>query len=244
LVPVSAPTSYLISTRGGEVFPPVDHIGSCIRRIRRIARYRYDTAALRKLLEQTLGDKLFGDSCVPLCIPAFEGHYSEVFVFKTPHHPDYQTDRQEFMVNVGLATAAAPTYFRPLDHGGYRLVDGGVWANNPVMLAVVEALTCYTVGRDQIDVLSISCGDDPYVVSEMQTKMGGLWHWQEIIVAAMRLQSLAATNQARLLLGPPNVVRVDLPAFELPIEMDDWRRSVDLLVPAAEAFTQLKVSNS
>jgi hypothetical protein len=68
--------------RGGEVFPPVDHIGSCIRRIRRIARYRYDTAALRKLLEQTLGDKLFGDSCVPLCIPAFEGHYSEVFVFK------------------------------------------------------------------------------------------------------------------------------------------------------------------
>jgi len=45
-------------------------------------------------------------------------------------------------------------------------------------------------------------------------------------------------------LGPPNVVRVDLPAFELPIEMDDWRRSVDLLVPAAEAFTQLKVSNS
>jgi hypothetical protein len=39
-------------------------------------------------------------------------------------------------------------------------------------------------------------------------------------------------------------VRVDLPAFELPIEMDDWRRSVDLLVPAAEAFTQLKVSNS
>jgi hypothetical protein len=210
-------------------------MGSCIRRIQRLARYRYDTAALRQLLEQTLGDRLFGESRVPLCIPAFDGRHGEVFVYKTPHHPDYQTDRHERMVNVGLATAAAPTYFRPLDHGGYRLVDGGIWANNPVMLAVVETLTCFTVGRDQIDVLSISCGDDPYVVSEIQATMGGLWHWKEIIFAAMGLQSLAATNQARLLLGPPAVVRIGPPAYDPPIEMDDWLRSVELLGPAAEA---------
>ena len=50
----------------------------------------------------------------------------------------------------------------------------------------------------------------------------------------MRLQSLAATNQARLLLGPPSVVRIDAPTFEPPLRMDDWRRSVDKLVPAAE----------
>ena len=48
-----------------------------------------------------LRERLFGDSRTRLCIPAFEGRYSEVFVFKTPHHPDYQTDEHEHMVDVG-----------------------------------------------------------------------------------------------------------------------------------------------
>jgi patatin-like phospholipase/acyl hydrolase len=154
-------------------------------------------------------------------------------VFKTPHHPDYKIDRFERMVTVGLATAAAPTYFRPVEHAGYTLVDGGVWSNNPIMLAVIEALICFDVGRDQIDVLSLGCGDNRYVVSESEITKGGLWHWKKIMEAAMRLQSLAATNQARLLLGPPSVMRLDAPSFEPKIRMDDWRRSADELVPAA-----------
>ena len=52
--------------------------------------------------------------------------------------------------------------------------------------------------------------------------------------AAMRLQSLAATNRARLLLGPPSVVRMDAPTFKPRLRMDDWHRSVTELVPAAE----------
>ncbi len=198
------------------------------------ARYTYDRGALEKLLADKLGQRLFGTAGVRLCIPAFEGKHSEVFVFKTPHHPDFQTDRHQRMVDVALATAAAPTYFRPLEHGGYTLVDGGVWANNPVMLAVIEALTSFDVSREQIDVFTLGCGDDKYVVSGSQITAGGLWHWRKIMGGAMRLQSLAATNQARLLLGPPSVVRIDAPTFEPMLRMDDWRRSVRELVPAAE----------
>ena len=138
------------------------------------------------------------------------------------------------MTTVGLATSAAPTYFRPLEHGGYTLVDGGVWANNPIMLAVIEALICFDIGTDQIDVLSIGCGDERYVVSNAEINKGGLWHWRKILSAAMRLQSLAAVNQARLLLGPQHVVRIEPPTFQAPIRMDDWRRSVEELVPAAD----------
>ena len=54
------------------------------------------------------------------------------------------------------------------------------------------------------------------------------------MAAAMRLQSLAATNQARLLLGPPSVMRLDAPTFTPTIRIDDWKRSVAELVPAAE----------
>jgi patatin-like phospholipase len=140
------------------------------------------------------------------------------------------------MVDVGLAAAAAPSYFRPLEHSGYMLVDGGVWSNNPIMTAVIEALTCFELDRNQIDVFSLGCGEDRYVVSEAQIKKGGLWHWRKIIDAAICLQSLAATNQARLLLGPPSVLRLDPPTFEPKILLDDWRRSVAELIPAADAI--------
>jgi patatin-like phospholipase/acyl hydrolase len=220
--------------RGGEIFPPLGGVRLWLRDKRHYTRYLYDRGALQRVLQDKLGNRLFGDSQVRLCIPAFEGAHSEVFVFKTPHHRDYRIDRFERMVHVALATAAAPTYFRPLEHGGYTLVDGGVWANNPIMLAVIEALICFDITREQIDVLSLGCGDDRYVVSQSQIVKGGLWHWKQIMEGAMRLQSLAATNQARLLLGPPAVRRFDAPTFEPKLRMDDWRRSVRELVPAAE----------
>jgi uncharacterized protein len=226
----------LYVTRGHEVFPAAGD--RTLGQLRAWAKGRwhlvshlYDRDALSRLLSETLGDRPFGDTCTRLCIPAFDGRHSEVFVFKTPHHKDYNTDRFERMVTVGLATSAAPTYFRPLEHGGYTLVDGGVWANNPVMLAVIEAMTCFDITRDQIQVLTIGCGDDRFIVSRPQIVHGGIWHWRRIMLAAMRLQSLAATNQARLLLGPPQVVRIDPPEIQPPILLDDWARSVAELLP-------------
>lgn len=201
---------------------------SAWRRTRHWFLYLYSRKALERILTEKLKDKLLGESRNRLCVPAFDGKHSEVFVYKTPHHKDYKFDRFEKMVTVGLATSAAPTYFQPLKHGGYQLVDGGVWANNPVMIAVVEALICFEITPDQIDVLTISCGDDPYIMSRWQW-FGGKLFWADLIFAAMRLQSLAATNQARLLLGPPSVVRVEPSSHSPPIDMDDYRRAADLL---------------
>jgi patatin-like phospholipase len=230
----------LYAHRGADVFPkptesPVGRMRNWWRAKRSFLHYHYERTALEKLLLDALGAKLLGDSVVRLCIPAFEGKHSEVFVFKTPHHPDYNIDRFEPMVKVALATSAAPTYFRPLEHRDYTLVDGGVWANNPVMLAVIEALVCFDLERDQIDVMSLGCGEDPYVVSDDQMNAGGKLAWADVIFAAMRLQSLAATNQARLLLGPPAVRRIDPPTNPKPILLDDFRRSLDELVPAARS---------
>ncbi|WP_407164713.1 CBASS cGAMP-activated phospholipase [Bradyrhizobium sp. ORS 111] len=231
----------IYTCRGLDVFP--QSTSSTIGRMRRLWRtgrnillYNYERSALESLLLDALGAKLLGDSVVRLCVPAFEGKHSEVFVYKTPHHVDYKFDHLEPMVKVALATSAAPTYFRPLEHEGYNLVDGGVWANNPVMLAIVEALTCFDIDRDQIDVISLGCGDAPYIVSGSKISAGGKIAWFDIIYAAMRLQSLAATNQARLLLGPPAVRRLDPPINSTPIPLDDFRRSLDELVPAAHTM--------
>ena len=225
--------------RGGEIFPPLPQgpSGWLARRwqgFRRYFRYRYDREALECILGAKLGDRRLGDAMCRLCIPAFEGRHSEVYIFKTPHHSDFKTDWREPMVKVALATAAAPTIYRPLEDAGYVFVDGGVWANNPAMIALVDALSCFDVARDQVRILSLGCGDDPWIINAKQRKLGGLLHWREIMFAAMRLQSLNAVGQAGLLIGAERLLRIDAPTGEQKIEMDDWLRARDELPPAAE----------
>jgi uncharacterized protein len=225
--------------RGCEIFPPggAGLIGRISRRLRSWRRgicYAYDQDNLQRVLHETLGDKKLGAATNRLCIPSFDGEFGEVYIFKTPHHPDYRRDLHESMVKVGLATSAAPTYFRPLCDGGYTFVDGGVWGNNPVMIALVEVLTSFAVDRSRIKILSIGCGDAPYTVSGRKVSSGGLLHWHDIFLGAMRLQSQNAIGQAGLLIGRDRLMRIEPPQGAAAIKLDDWRGARHLLPDAAE----------
>ena len=114
--------------RGGVIFPPRSWLARRLLQARRLVRYGYDAKALEDELSRIFHSRVFGDTSVRLCIPSFEGRHGEPWIYKTPHHPDYRNDRHEKMVKVGLATAAAPTFFRALEHDGYMMVDGGLWA--------------------------------------------------------------------------------------------------------------------
>jgi len=227
--------------RGNEIFPPhgpgvIGRLGRGLSAWRRYLRYSYDQAALARVLTESLGERKLGSAGVRLCIPSFEGVHGEVYIFKTPHHPDFRKDLNEPMLKVALATSAAPTYYRPLRDAGYTFIDGGVWANNPIMIALTEALTSFDVRRERIRILSLGCGDNPYSVTGQKVSKGGMWHWRDIINGAMRLQSQNALGQAGLLIGPERIMRIDLPKTVPVIELDDWRNAVDLLPgPAADA---------
>jgi uncharacterized protein len=231
----------LYVARGGDIFPPhgpdpIGHLSRWLSAKLRLLRYSYDQAALARILAEKLGDMKLGAARSRLCIPSFEGVHGEVYIFKTPHHPDFHKDLHEPMLKVALATSAAPTYYRPLRDGGYTFVDGGVWANNPVMIALTEALTSFDVARDRIRILSLGCGDNPYSVTGRKLSWGGMWHWRDILNGAMRLQSQNALGQAGLLIGPENLLRIDIPKEIPTIDLDDWRSAKALLPdPAAAA---------
>ena len=111
----------------------------------------------------------------------------------------------------------------------YIFVDGGVWANNPIMIALVEALASFEVTREQIRILSIGCGETAFTVQASQLARGGLVQWRNIISAAMRLQSQNALGQAGLLIGPERMIRIDLPRDFPAIQLDDWSTAVERL---------------
>ncbi len=198
-------------------------------RLRQFFRARYDRKPLDALLRERVGGKALRDSKYRLLVPATEGRNGEVWVYKTPHHPDYTLDGDAPMQAVAAATSAAPTYFPPFHRGGYTYFDGGIWANNPTLAALVEALSCFDAQPENVRILSIGCGGKPFEMSDRQSKSAGLLHWRRVFEFQMHLQSETAVNQAGLLIGRNNITRLDRPEGREPIEMDDWEAARSLL---------------
>ncbi|HEY1772904.1 MAG TPA: CBASS cGAMP-activated phospholipase [Gammaproteobacteria bacterium] len=193
---------------------------------RRIFTHGYESAPLERALRKVFGNQLFGESVLPLCVPAFEARYGDPNIFKTPHHPDYYLDGSMPAIEVALATSAAPTYFRPRVDGGYVLLDGGVLANNPAMVGIVDALACFDIAPKQIRLTSIGFGDKPYVIPRWKTLFGGMWLFRKISIGMMSIQSKNTMGQAKLLLGSENILRIEPELGKNTIELDDYDKSM------------------
>jgi predicted acylesterase/phospholipase RssA len=143
------------------------------RWFRRLWRPKHDAAGLRDALTSVFGDKLLGSSAKRLVIPSYTLDSNEVYLFKTPHHPRLVRDWKERMVDVALATTAAPTYLPVARLRNNRLIDGGIWANNPALVALGEAKSILNVALEDIRILSMGTTDE---VSNLGPKLdrGGL----------------------------------------------------------------------
>ncbi|XZE20308.1 CBASS cGAMP-activated phospholipase [Pirellulaceae bacterium SH449] len=124
--------------------------------LRSYTRSKYPQEPLKLALQKYFEDKLIVDSSKRLVIPSYNLAKDEVYIFKTPHHPRLTTDGKVPMWKVALATSAAPTYFPCCEHvDGMRLVDGGLWANNPTMVGIVEAVSLLKKPLEAISTLSL-----------------------------------------------------------------------------------------
>lgn len=146
------------------------------RRPQRLTRPMYDATALRTALEGVLGDRVLGDSAKRLVIPSWDVQRGGVHIFKTPHHARLTRDWRIPMVDVAMATSAAPTYFPAARVDGHRLIDGGIWANNPSVVAITEAVSMLGVPLDAIRILNVGTIDQITHHSK-RLDTGGLVNW-------------------------------------------------------------------
>jgi patatin-like phospholipase/acyl hydrolase len=140
-------------TQGPKIFPKD-------RSLRHWLKSKHDSHTLRESLESVFGDRtLSGDSCCRLVIPTVRAVHGESEVIVTQHTADRSAFRGISAVDAALASSAAPTYFDEafVDHDIViqKYLDGGLWANNPVLPAITEAVRYLKVPLDRIDVLSI-----------------------------------------------------------------------------------------
>lgn len=155
----AADISRIYSEHGRIIFPHRTWLGGIIRQT--FWKGKYSDGPLRKLLEEVFADKTVVDLNNLVCIPSYSLTDARPWVFKRDHGI-LDRDNGTSLVDVALATSAAPTYFPLCEIPHYdnkQFVDGGVWANNPTLVGIIEALA-YFVGKDKpfdsVKILSIS----------------------------------------------------------------------------------------
>jgi patatin-like phospholipase/acyl hydrolase len=197
---------------------------------------KYSAAPLKAALQTCFKDRTLGHSSKRLVIPSYNLGEDEVYVFRTPHHPRLKRDFKCPAWKVALATSAAPTFFpctREID--STRLIDGGVWANNPTLVGIVEARSTLGVPWAALSVLSIGTSD---AVSHRRRRLnsGGILAWASgnaAIDVIMRGQSIGVHNQASLLLGQDKVERLNPKVAADEFSLDGFHRVDDLIGKAA-----------
>lgn len=217
---------------GKKIFPPgrwyYPWNNSVARRIWKLFRPAYSGQKLEAALKCRFGTRLLGHSSCRLLIPSFMFPRSEIAVLKTDHHEILKRDWKMPAWKAARATSAAPTYFSGLQDGEKILADGGLWANNPIMAAVIEAYSCFDISLEQIKVLSVATGNPP-VMFKRKSSLRGVITWAK----AFDLSSFLSTDnflaQAQILLGPDNVLRVGPEGEAVGVAIDDWAEAMATL---------------
>lgn len=178
------------------------HLKRLGRWTRWLVRPKYQPHGLRAALEDVLGGRRLGESATRLVIPAYHPDRRGVYVFKTAHHPRFSYDFRQSAVDVAMSTAAAPTYFPAHSIAqGANLIDGGVWANNPIGVAAVEAVGVLGWQGADLRILSLGCTDEVFAVPAN----GGRGQLATLALDLMfQGQSFSALGIARLLTGDPH----------------------------------------
>ncbi len=142
---------------------------------------KHNPQGKQEVLEELLGKAKVEDALREIFITSYDIEMrTPVFFTSNPNAEEIESFNSRKlcmgvkMIEAAMATSAAPTFFPPFkleagynhhtDEGYYALVDGGVFANNPSSLAMMEAMISYKKKSDKdeelqrTDTLVVSLG--------------------------------------------------------------------------------------
>ena len=129
---------------------------------------RYDARELVRSLQRHLGDTRLAEAVTGILVTVYDLEARQALVLRR--------DDDVSMVGAAHASSAAPTYFEPVRLGARTLIDGGVFAINPAILAYAEA-------NGRIDVLaSLGTGEQTRRLPYDEVKDWGQIEWARPII--------------------------------------------------------------
>lgn len=234
----------LYKEQGSKIFPKGKScLPTCLKLrlnfLRQLKKSTYEIEPLDNALKNVIGDVKLGDISIPLLIPATDIGHGGVHVFKSSYSADFTRDKNVLLRKAILASCSAPIYFDPTKVNEYLLSDGGLWANNPSLAAIIDAQRRLNIDLSNIKILSLGTGHarQSYGVNT-ERNWGFLngWKGKEFINFLMSLQAQSINNYVQLMLQKNQFIRIDFDS-DLPLPLDDYDSIDDLISRADRVFT-------
>lgn len=206
---------------------------------------KYPADGIEDALQDYFGDAWLKDLLRPCIITSYDITHRKGHFFgqhKAKKNPDYNFKVKD----VARATSAAPTYFEceqvmSEKGGAYTLIDGGVFVNNPALVAYAEGRNIFKVNGDEatakdMKILSIGTGYTRKAYQYKKASKWGMAEWvQPVIDIMMSGASEVAHYQLKKIYGT-----VDNPDQYLRIDGDLKRTNID---PDMDCATQENMAN-
>jgi patatin-like phospholipase/acyl hydrolase len=218
----------LYVNKGPKIFGSTGFYNRTSRILLSAFQPRHSQEQLRRVLSETFGTRRLGESTKRLVIPSFRCNSGQVELFKTSHHDRFRVDYKVDAVDIALATSAAPTYFEAsTDVKGQSYIDGGVWANCPIVAGLLEAIHVLDVKPTDIRVLSIGTTQEAFMVNARERSGGKLRWGAGLFRLLMHAQMEAALAQSNIISGD-RVTRINPYTKEGFFSLDDVSRIAQL----------------
>lgn len=165
----------------------------------------YDTGPLRRELRKVFGKVTLGELTKEVLVTSFDLDNQDPVRRRWKPKLFHNfigsgSDQDALAVDVGLYSSAAPTYFPSV--GGY--IDGGVYANNPSMCALAQALDKRyqpTPALEDIQILSLGTGKSLQYVKGNVHDWGYTQWLRPLVTLILEGTSDITDYQCRQLLG-------------------------------------------
>ncbi len=195
---------------------------------------KYPADGIDRVLRRYFGDVRLSKALTRVMVTSYDTAASTPYFFKSfrPKHEGYESSHGDatspddhLMRLAARATSAAPTFFPPValapidrTEPGKALVDGGVFANNPSMCALAEAVRHFP-DRKYL-VVSVGTGSDQERLLYSEVRRFGLAGWAvPILKVVFDGVSDATDYELSQVMGPSNYFRFQCDSHGL--QMDD-----------------------
>lgn len=174
-----------------EIYESYKHYGEKIfTRQAKVGLFKsvYSDRSLRHLLKKAFGEVTLKDIAKPLLIPAVDITHGKPFIHRSNYgHPD-NDDLSIKLWDAVLSSCSAPVYFPPNKIGDqYLSIDGGLWANNPSLVGMTEAIHFFNKTMDEINILSIGTGLQNIDFTYVKEKYWGINQWLPFQFPSMKV---------------------------------------------------------
>lgn len=148
----------------------------------------YTDRYLRRLLRKAFGERVLADIKKPLLIPAVDITHGKPFIHRSNYGHSETGDLSIKVWDAVLSSCSAPVYFPPNNvDNRYLSIDGGLWANNPSLVCITEAVHYFNTKLADINILSVGTGQQRIDFSIDSEKYWGVKQWLPFHFPSMKV---------------------------------------------------------